>query len=129
MHRENLFEKTEQLKSLFKDFFQHKKKVAALENYAQMAGTDYKSELQLIKSCLKTRFLSKKGADFLEELIDEHHVNYLDWSHRTKWVKSQIAEQQLKADPIQQIFFDFRPDVYTPAQLIARPAQRQLVRA
>lgn len=133
MHRENLFERTDVLKPLFSSFFQHKKKVRALENFAEAEVVTYTNELSLIKSCLENRFLSKKGSDFLEELLEENRVNYLDWSHRTRWLKSQIqARKRERAElpKIQQAFFDFaRPQPQVPLSLFRRRSFRQAVGA
>jgi len=110
MQKEDLFEKVTLLKDKFKNFFQHRKKVAALENYAQAEPVSYKEELKLIKVVLKNRFLSQKGAEFIEELLDEHQVNHLDWAHRTKWLKKEISERRRKTKEVQSTFFDLEAE-------------------
>ena len=129
MEKENLFEKATLLKERFTTLFQQKKKVKALENYSEAEPVVYREELKLIKLCMTNRFLSRKGAEFLEELLDEHQLSYLEWAHRTKWLKAQIAGKRSKRAALQQTFFDFETKTLNmPINLINPAKASQLMR-
>ena len=135
MLTENLFDKVSYLKDRFKSFFVHKKKVAALENYASCMPVRYLDELRLIKLCMASRFLTEKGAAFLEEILDEHQLVYLDWAHKTKWLKSQMAARKPKrtADPKQLMLFDLdskrqSTPIDVPLELLAASQSRMAAR-
>jgi hypothetical protein len=131
-----LLEKIIELKEKFKNCFVHKKKIRALENYSEVAPFAEKEYLQLIKKCAKDRFLSQKAADFLCELIEQYDVNFLDWSHKTRWLKKEmkrLEEVHKKATYVQMNFFDFdkvRPhEQYKVPFEVLEQQQRKQMRA
>lgn len=106
-----IFDKVKDITEKFKNYFQHRKKIRALKNYAQVAAFKDKRELNLIEGCLDKGFLSDKASDFLGELLDNYKINYLDWSFRTRWLKTQMREMgkgvNAAPKPIQTTIFDF----------------------
>lgn len=97
----------------FKQFFQQRKKVAALSNLAEVGNFEHKNYLRLIKACMQDGFLGKHEADFLDYMLSNYELNYLDWSHKTKWLKRRMREmaeetgRKKEREPIPQMFFDF----------------------
>ncbi len=85
-----LFEKVGELKEKFKSFFTQKKKLKALENYSEVAHFPHKGYLPLIKKCMNDGFLGDTEANFLGHLLDKYEINFLDWSHKTKWLKGEM---------------------------------------
>lgn len=120
MENDNLFEKISELQSRFADFFQHRKKVKSLENYSFSASFVHKNYLFLVKNCLNDGFLDEIESKFLDHMLKKYELNYLDWSHKTKWLKSQMRlcgrSERRGSRPV-QTFFDFG----TPEQMAARP--------
>lgn len=117
MSSATLFEKVCELKDKFKHFFLHKKKLQALENYSQVVDFHHKDYLLLIKRCMMDGFLGEKEADFLCYMLEKYEVNFLDWSHRTKWLKGEIerlsANYKVKQEqPVTQ------RDIFEPIQSI-----------
>lgn len=105
-----LFEKVIELKEKFFNLFQHKKKVRALENYSNVAPFHHKKYLRMIESCIDDGFLEEKEAEFLDHMLGKYEVNYLDWSHKTPWLKRQMevmAEEQ-ESQKIEQFQLPFR---------------------
>ena len=88
-----VFDMIEALKSKFKRFFYHKKKLMALENYAGVGTFKHKDYLILIKKCMADGFLGEHEASFLTYMVDKYFPdsNFLDWTHRTKWLKGEIS--------------------------------------
>lgn len=87
-----LFDKISELREKFKSFFINKKKLKALENYSSVSPFKYKNSLNLVKKCMEDGFLNEKGAEFLNSILDEYEVNFLDWAYRTKWLKGKMSE-------------------------------------
>lgn len=105
-----LFDKVSELSEKFKNFFQHKKKLQALDNYSEVVPFQHKGYLTLIKRCMGDGFLGEKEAEFLCYMLDKYELNYLDWSHKTKWLKGEmnrLAANYAQPVPVAQTFFDF----------------------
>jgi hypothetical protein len=128
MKKEYFFEKITDLKTRFKSFFQHRKKIAALENFTENASFPHRNYLTLIKGCMTDGFLEDKEADFLDHMLNKYELNYLDWAHRTKWLKGQIAARQTFKPLATQVFFDFdkkQSPVNVPIELLAAKTQQR----
>ena len=122
MKKEYFFEKIDNLKSRFKGFFQHRKKIAALENYTFSANFPHRNYLTLIKGCMTDGFWEEAEAAFLDHMLAKYELNYLDWAHRTKWLKGQIAKRTTPKPLAIQRFFDFekkQTPVNVPIELLA----------
>jgi hypothetical protein len=87
-----LFDNISDLNQKFKNFFCHKKKMHALDNYSNCAPFQHKDYLMLIKKCMADGFLGEREADFLCYMLDKYTLNYLDWAHKTKWLKEEMAK-------------------------------------
>ena len=98
-----IFDKISQLKVKFKSFFVSRKKLKALENYSSCAPFKYRESLSLIKRCMEESFLNEKGVAFMDSMLDEYHVNFLDWAHRTKWLKGEMARMANKCPVERQL--------------------------
>lgn len=128
---ENLFDKITVLKEKFKDFFTHKKKFQALENYSSAVPFEHKDYLLLIKRCMADGFLGEKEADFLCYMLDKYQVNHLDWSHKTKWLKGEIERLSCHYKPKEVMpAFDFsmlspKMDSKIPFELLAQHQKQQ----
>lgn len=125
MRKENLSEKITDLKLRFAEFYQHRKKAKSLENYSINPKFSHKNYLQLIKGCLGDGFLEEVESKFLDHMLKKYQLNYLDWAHRTKWLKRKMQEvdspKSKKAAPI-QTFFPFMksdPPVHVPITIVA----------
>ena|ERR1051326_5514536 len=83
----------ENLKSKFKQFFKHQKKMNALENFSECGPLQHQEFFDLIEKCMKKGFLGDKESEFLDYMVDKYFNknNYLDWAHKTRWVKGQIS--------------------------------------
>ena len=125
MDKRSLFDRVPELKERFRKFFQHRKKIAALENYSTTVNFSHKNYLTLVKECLKDGFLGEKEAEFLDYMLACYEVNYLDWAHKTKWLKTQMNERAQVSHKLRpyQILFDFdrvkETPVHVPTALIA----------
>ncbi len=107
----NIFEEVSEFKEKFKQFFFHKKKLHALENYAQVGTFQHRDYLILIKRCMEGAFLDEKEAEFLCYLAEKYFSKgtYLDWTHKTNWLKNEmerVSRQQRKQQHIQYTLFD-----------------------
>jgi len=131
---DNLFDKIGVLKEKFKDFFTHKKKFQALENYSTAVPFQHKDYLFLIKKCMADGFLGEKEAEFLCYMIEKYQVNFLDWSHKTKWLKGEIERLSSHYNPPQQKpTFDYqnlspKMDSAVPFELLAQHQKQQMAR-
>lgn len=123
MKTESLFDKISELKEKFKNFFQHKKKVTALDNFSVDMRFAHTSYVLLIKDCMKQGFLDQEESSFLDHMLGKYEINYLDWAHKTKWLKNEMkfrGEEKQKNRPAQQ-FFNFEraiPQVNVPVELL-----------
>jgi hypothetical protein len=122
-----LFDKVAQFKEKFKSFFIHKKKLQALENYSECSTSfKHKSYLPLMKKCLNDGFLGDKESDFLVYMIERYEVNFLDWCHRTPWLKRKMnnMKKETKAAKEQQLTFfnypqrEIRSSPFVPLELL-----------
>lgn len=130
MENESLFDNLSGLKEKFQHFYQHRKKITALENYSSTVKFHHKSYLALIKECMKEGFLGEEEMMFLEFMLKRYELNYLDWAHRTKWLKDILEQTRPKSKPkAVQMLIDFektRTPVYIPHELIARAQSNQV---
>lgn len=125
-----LFEQAFTLKEKFKDLFIHKKKIKALENFSECSKFHHKKYLALIKQCLADGFLDQEESDFLTHMLDRYRINFLDWAHKTNWLKGEMS--RLKANyakpqvqTAQQTFWDYKdlkqklPSINIPFEVLA----------
>jgi hypothetical protein len=121
---EQIFERIADLKVKFRDFFQQRKQMTALQNHSMVKKfTDSEQEVfGVIKYCMKGSFLEDEDAEWITKKLDRMQINYLDWAHKTKWLKQTIqSEQPKKAPEIYQTFFDFAQasqNLYVPPNAI-----------
>lgn len=129
-----LFEKVNDLKDKFKRFFVSKKKLKALENYSECAPFEHKDYLNLIKRCMNNGFVGEPEADFLSYMIDKYEVRFLDWAHKTKWLKNQMQHMKSKNFKPQMehpTFFDLMKEkqqnlgMHIPLEVLASQRNRQ----
>lgn len=119
-----LFDKLSELKEKFKSFFVSKKKLKALENYAEVAPFQHRSYIGLIKKCMNDGFLGEKETDFLSYMIDKCEINFLDWAHKTKWLKKEmrrVAAVNRQPSFVQASMFDRlenNPSMNVPLHLL-----------
>lgn len=110
-------EKLNFLKNKFTGFFVNKKKLSALENYSSVAPFRYQKSLYLIKDAMEEGFLNEKGASFMNSMLDEYEISFLDWAHKTRWLKkkmkSMVSSKPKPIDP--QIYFDFEKKLLSPS--------------
>lgn len=115
MSRSYLFDKVSELKDKFSQFFQHRKKVKALENYSEVGCFQHRNYLTLIKHCMNESFLEEQEVNFLDHMLKKYELNYLDWAHRTKWLKGQMAEMASRNRfNDRQIYIDFNKQPAMP---------------
>lgn len=110
MKKFNIFDRVSDLKELFLSFFTHRKKLKALENYSVVSGFQHRGYLKLIGKCIDDGFLGSEEAAFLDHMLQKYEINFLDWSHRTKWIKRQIAEMSQQDEPAHVQFDLFAGD-------------------
>ena len=87
-----LFDQIPNLKEKFKNFFNHKKKMHALDNYSSCTDFQHRDYVLLIKKCMADGFLGEREADFLCYMLEKYALNYLDWAHKTKWLKGEMSK-------------------------------------
>ena len=117
MKNQSIFDQISTLKEKFKGFFQQRKQITALENHALVRRfSDVESEvLSTIKTCMKGAFLQEEDAEWMNRKLDRLQINYLDWAHRTKWLKDKIQANKVAPKPvIIQTFFQFDRKPQTP---------------
>jgi len=126
----DLFDRISELKEKFKNLFKHKKKLRALENYAQVNDFHHKDYLILIKKCLSCGFLGNEEARFLSHMVDTYFMNhsYLDWTHKTPWLKAEMqrlerAYYEKRPKQMEINFFKNVPRVHVPIEALTK-AQR-----
>lgn len=112
MEETYIFEKVEFLKSKFRNLLKHSKQVKSLENYSAVAETfKHKDYLTLIKTCMGCSFLDEKDSEYLDHLVDKYRINFLDWAHKTPWLKKEMAMMALnkaKVEPLQLNIFTYK---------------------
>lgn len=118
-----LFERVGELKDKFFNLFQHKKKIKALENYSNVAPFHHKKYLRMIESCIDDGFLEDKETEFLDHMLQKYEVNYLDWAHKTRWLKKTMEDMsQEHSVVVEQFQLPFRnmpkPSFQVPVQLL-----------
>ena len=124
MKKVNLFDKITELKECFKEFFQHRKKITALENFSASDQFQHKKYLVLVKSCLEDGFLEEQESEFLSHMLKKYELNYLDWAHKTKWLKKKMKETKKKEPRMVQTHFDFYTNLNVPVEIMNQ-GQRQ----
>jgi hypothetical protein len=104
--------KLDQFKEKFYNFICHKKKVKALENLSSCRRFANWNYIQLLKQCLNAGFLEDEEEKFLDHMIQKNfkELEYLTWSHKTKWLKAQMADLSSRFVPApkqEQIYMPF----------------------
>jgi hypothetical protein len=112
-----IFESIPAFQQKFKNFLQQRKKVAALDHYQTAAPFKHRDYLTLIKRCMKREFLDEREAGFLDHLLDKYEIRYLDWAHKTRWLKQQMAQMAQKPSKTPQILFDFAKRLEVPINI------------
>jgi len=105
---DTIFDRIPELREKLNGFFQHRKKVSALDNYSSCA------QFSLIKRCLRDAFLDEKESGFLDYMLVKYEIEYLDWAHKTRWLKAKMARMALKQPETPQISFDFEKRLNVP---------------
>lgn len=131
-----LFDKALEYKEKLKTFFTQKKKLQALQNYSEVAPFPHKKHLVLIKRCMDEGFLDNETDGFIGHLLNKYEVNFLDWSHRTKWLKGEMCRIAADNGVIkpQQTYFNFvesskNRETNVPLEILAKVrAQQQISR-
>lgn len=127
MKMPDIFNKLGEFKEKFKSFFQQKKQVMALENYdyVKAMNVEEKQILTTIKFCMKGSFPKEEDQTWIDSKLNRLQINYLDYAHRTKWVKSQFTRNQelkkpQKISPLQTTFDFSRAGLSIPIELLAQ---------
>jgi hypothetical protein len=121
----SLFNKLSELKEGFKRLFVSRKKIKALENYSHAVPFRHKDFLSLIKHCMQNGFLGDKEVEFLDYMVEQYEINFLDWCQRTKWVKAEtgrIAKEMRKQKQyplVDTAKYDGKLPLEVPIELIA----------
>jgi hypothetical protein len=107
-----LFDRLEEFREKFDHLIVHKKKILALDNLSQAVPFQHNDYLILIKKCVKHGFLSPEETSFLVYLVGKYFgdKNFLDWSHRTPWLKTEmrrLSRQTQKIMQVQQDLFNW----------------------
>ena len=105
----DLFAKVLELKEKFKSLFIQRKKIKALTNYAECGNFRHDNYLGLVKRCMDEGFLEQEEASFLDHMLKKYELKFLDWSHKTKWLKAEmkrVSNESFKSKPIQGMLFD-----------------------
>lgn len=122
MSGETLFDRLEEFKEKLDNFVVHKKKLYALNNYSEVVPFQHKDYLILIKRCMADGFLGEREADFLCYMLEKYKLDFLEWSHRTPWLKkemSRLAANYVTEKPAvaTQTLFDFAKIAHEKASL------------
>jgi len=102
----------EGFKEKFQHLLVHKKKLLALDNISQAVPFQHNDYLILIKRCLRDGFLGPEESSFLVYLVGKYFSdkNFLDWSHQTKWLKTEmrrLARENKKFNTVQMDIFNW----------------------
>jgi hypothetical protein len=136
MEKITIFDKVSLFKEKIFSFFQHRRKVTALENYSSCAPFQHRSHLSLLKKCLAQAFLDKEEATFLDHMLLKYQVNYLDWGFKTRWLRNEMSQRRQIAQErvrVPQFSFNFEKAATTPVQVpveilatrnVSRPMRR-----
>jgi hypothetical protein len=123
--------KYEEFKDRFSKFWQHRKKVKALENYSQVNDFPGVKYIPMLKELLADGFLDDEEEKFLEYQIKKAEIDAYSWCYRTKWLKSEMARLSAsKAKrPEPQLYFDLDKvaptPVHIPFELLAQQGKMQ----
>lgn len=106
MDVEEIFANIKSLQTKFSNLFKQRKQLRALENYSAVKAFSRAEHkvFSAITYCLKGEFIQPEDADWISTKLEKLEINYLDWTHKTKWLKEQMA---LKAPVPSQVYFDF----------------------
>lgn len=126
----SIFDKVSELKDKFMLFFRTKKKLQALENYAQCVSFAQQDYITLIKRCVYDSQAGEAEDVYLSHVLDRCQINYLHWSHRTQALKKEMVDlrrKQYKPQAVQGFLFDINKTASTksvPSEMIMASVQR-----
>lgn len=129
------FNKVVEFQEKFKCLFINSKKIKALDNFSETGAFKHEAYLSLIKICFHEQFPTKKEVDFLDHLLDQYKLRFLDWAYKTPWLKEQIrrktASHPKKAE--QPFLFDVskmhqKKKMEVPLSALGKQGNRQSVR-
>lgn len=95
--KKEILEKIVNFKEKFSRFFVHRKKLKALENYGEVAKFKnvHHEGFKLLKNFAESGFLEQKDEEYLDHLLDRYSIKFLDWSHKTAWLKEKMERMKL----------------------------------
>lgn len=133
----SILDDVQTLKEKFSHYRQQKKQLRALELYASVAPFQHAHYLFILRECVEGTFLGQKEADFLDHMLEKYDLNYLDWSHRSPWLKREMVRvrDECKAAVQLTMFGEKRSDSFQkqrdfprmPLHLLGGNAQRARV--
>ncbi len=114
MNVSKYFDNIHEFKNKLTHVTQQLKKLKALRNYSEASPLKHFRYVELLQHCVENNFLTSTEENFLEYMIQKYEIDYLDWAHKTPWLKRQIQNlkqaQQAQAIVIEQpSLFDLRP--------------------
>lgn len=84
------------LQLMFFEDLQDKKKIQALQNLALAKRYRQINLVKIVAEDYKHGFLEMEERNFLDFVLKRHALDYLSWSHRTRWLKQEIASIRAK---------------------------------
>lgn len=84
------------LKEKFLEDLQDKKKIQALLHLSQARNYRQQNLVKLVAQDYKTGFLEPQEQVFLDYVLEKHQIDYLNWCHKTRGTKREMAEMKAK---------------------------------
>ena len=82
------------------------KKLKALKNYGEATDFKHRNYVLLLETCTQDHFLTTVEENFLNYMVQKYHLDYLEWCHKTPWLKNHMrliqTHRQVKAPVIYQ---------------------------
>lgn len=80
----------------YKGFRIQRKKHKALTNYSSCAPFGYADYLKILGKILKDSLPTGEEMAFLDYLLTKAGIVYLDWAHKTRWLKKEMSRVRRK---------------------------------
>ncbi len=91
-----IFDTMHEFKEMFKRLFVFKKKLKALENFSETTNFSHKNQLKLLRDCVESGIPDEKDEEYLSHLLNRYQLRWLDWAHKTNWLKAEIKRHSCR---------------------------------
>lgn len=88
---------------MFQEDFQDRKRLMALENLNEVKRYRQYGLVRLVQESYRNGFLAEEEREFLDWTLQQHQIDYTQWSHRTPGLKRIMRQMKGTKKSVPQV--------------------------